>query len=643
MFRATRAARAAAQPRRATRTVLALGTALAATLLPTVAPTSAGAATGAAQITGAAQTITGFGASGAWWPNDLANFSTTAQTQAADLLFTSSGIQLSQYRYNIGGGGTGVSVTARAPQTFLTSSGSYDWTRDPGGQKFLSLAAADGVPDLIGFVNSAPAAWTTNGKSCGGSVNTGQDAAYGSYLATIAAHFAAQGEAFDQISPMNEPDDSFSSCGQEGMSVAPSARAGVIDAVGSALRSAGLSTTVIADESSQTTQLTSEAPTWLADASAPGYVSAIAHHTYNFPSGSQLEQVGALGATNSKPVWATEICCQVSGGGYGQQYDPTITGALTMANSVYDDLAYGNDSAFQWWTALSSELGCDPTTSGSCATTVNSSGWNDGLVYYDPNYASDGNQTLYPTKRFYALGQYSKFVRPGAVRYAVAGSPGGVQTLAFWQNNAWTVVATNTNSSATALTLNAGSGTLTPTASYRTSVTQSLASVAAPSVSGGALTATLPAQSITTYVLASAGQPGTTAPTGQTLTGVQSGRCLDVPGGSTTNGTQWELYDCNGGSNQHLTLTASGAVTVYSGSSLKCLDGYQGGTAPGTVVDLYSCNGGANQTWVFHPDGSLTNAASGLCLDAYGQGTANGTKIDEWTCNGGSNQQWTLG
>ena len=37
---------------------------------------------------------------------------------------------------------------------------------------------------------------------------------------------------------------------------------------------------MIADESSQTTQLLSAAPTWLADSSAASYVSAIAHHTY---------------------------------------------------------------------------------------------------------------------------------------------------------------------------------------------------------------------------------------------------------------------------------------------------------------------------------------------------------------------------
>jgi hypothetical protein len=117
----------------------------------------------------------------------------------------------------------------------------------------------------------------------------------------------------------------------------------------------------------------------------------------------------------------------------------------------------------QWWTALSSALGCDPATSSTCATSVNenSTGWNDGLIYYDPSYASDGNQNLYLTKRFYVLGQYSKYVRPGAVRYGLSGSPSGVQTMAFWNNGQWTVVADNTSTSATTLGLNLGSGTLT--------------------------------------------------------------------------------------------------------------------------------------------------------------------------------------
>jgi len=40
------------------------------------------------------------------------------------------------------------------------------------------------------------------------------------------------------------------------------------------------------------------------------------------------------------------------------------------------------------------------------------------------------------------------------------------------------------------------------------------------------------------------------APPGQQIQGVASGRCVDVPGFSTTSGTQLDLWDCNGGGNQ---------------------------------------------------------------------------------------------
>lgn len=47
----------------------------------------------------------GIGASGAWWPNDLVSFPESAREQAANLLFGASGMGLTSYRYNVGGGG----------------------------------------------------------------------------------------------------------------------------------------------------------------------------------------------------------------------------------------------------------------------------------------------------------------------------------------------------------------------------------------------------------------------------------------------------------------------------------------------------------------------------------------------------------
>jgi hypothetical protein len=123
------------------------------------------------------------------------------------------------------------------------------------------------------------------------------------------------------------------------------------------------------------------------------------------------------------------------------------------------------------------------------------------------------------------------------------------------------------------------------------------------------------------------------------LVGGQSGRCVDVPNGVTTDGTQTQLYDCSGGSRQRWTYTSAEQLMVYGN---KCLDASGQGTSSGTAVVIWDCNGQANQQWNVNSNGTITGAQSGLCLDANGAATANGTKIILWNCNGGSNQQWSL-
>ena len=130
---------------------------------------------------------------------------------------------------------------------------------------------------------------------------------------------------------------------------------------------------------------------------------------------------------------------------------------------------------------------------------------------------------------------------------------------------------------------------------------------------------------------------------GGAIHAVGAGKCLDVPGLSTTAGTQLDIWTCNGGTNQAWTHTSANQLTVYSGSSQMCLDAYNNQTIPGTKVDIWTCNGGANQQWNVNSNGTITSAQSGLCLDVTGASTADGALAELWTCNGQSNQQWTLG
>ncbi len=127
--------------------------------------------------------------------------------------------------------------------------------------------------------------------------------------------------------------------------------------------------------------------------------------------------------------------------------------------------------------------------------------------------------------------------------------------------------------------------------------------------------------------------------TSSPIVGVQSQRCVDINAASTANGTQAQLWDCNGGSNQSWTYGASSTLVVYG---TKCLQASGGGTSAGTAAVIGDCTGQTSTQWSVNADGTIRNAASGLCLDANGAGTANGTKIILWTCGTGSNQRWTV-
>jgi hypothetical protein len=133
--------------------------------------------------------------------------------------------------------------------------------------------------------------------------------------------------------------------------------------------------------------------------------------------------------------------------------------------------------------------------------------------------------------------------------------------------------------------------------------------------------------------------PGSLTGTGRQVVGTQSGRCADVSGIATTNGTAVQLWDCNGQTNQSWTATASRQLTVYG---TKCLDASGRGTVNGTAVIIWDCSGQANQQWNVNTNGTITGAQSGLCLDTNGRAAANGTRLVLWACDGQPSQQWAL-
>ncbi|MEU0961902.1 ricin-type beta-trefoil lectin domain protein, partial [Micromonospora aurantiaca] len=133
------------------------------------------------------------------------------------------------------------------------------------------------------------------------------------------------------------------------------------------------------------------------------------------------------------------------------------------------------------------------------------------------------------------------------------------------------------------------------------------------------------------------GGPTTPPPTNgaSRIVGNQSGRCIDVPNSSQSNGTRVQLYDCHGLTNQRWTYTSSRQLTVYGSM---CLDA--AGSGNGSAVQIYSCNGQTNQQWNVNSNGTITGVQSGRCLDVWGAG--NGQQVQIYDCNGQANQRFQL-
>ncbi|MFE6994068.1 family 16 glycoside hydrolase, partial [Streptomyces pharetrae] len=117
-----------------------------------------------------------------------------------------------------------------------------------------------------------------------------------------------------------------------------------------------------------------------------------------------------------------------------------------------------------------------------------------------------------------------------------------------------------------------------------------------------------------------------------------NGKCLDVDGSQTADGTKVQLWTCGGSSAQKWTVSGDGTLKALG----KCLDVSGGGSADGTRIQLWTCNGTGAQKWAPQSDGTVRNPQSGKCLDASGGTWNDGTPVHLWTCHTGPNQKWTL-
>ncbi|MFF4399459.1 polymorphic toxin type 27 domain-containing protein [Streptomyces sp. NPDC001480] len=119
------------------------------------------------------------------------------------------------------------------------------------------------------------------------------------------------------------------------------------------------------------------------------------------------------------------------------------------------------------------------------------------------------------------------------------------------------------------------------------------------------------------------------------------GKCLDVQGSGTANGTPVQIYTCNNSSAQRWQLYGSydGGYSLRNVNSGKCLEVPKGANANGTKIQIGSCSDSTTQQWTFdvRAAAGLRNAATGKCVNLAT--FDNGKDAQLYTCNDSNAQK----
>jgi O-glycosyl hydrolase len=574
---------------------------LIASALAVIVPSVPAGAADTATINGATtfQTMTGFGASeGFGQASTIENAASAAQAQALNYLFSpTSGAGLTILRNEISAdSGTTIEPTAPSSPTATPAYAPLSSIGNDQGQLWLAqqIKASYGVTNVYADAWSAPPFMKTNNSVDNGGTLCGVPSAtcssgdwrqaYANYLVQYAKDYSAAGDPLTYVGPENEAN--LAPSNYDGMTLTPAQTVNLLDVLGPAVASSGLSTKVECCATEGWDWAQQYAAAIEADSTANADTPVFTSHGYTQAPASALSGW-------SKPAWQTEWSTF-------ETWDPawddgSVASGLTWAQHIYTGLTAANLSAFLYWWGSS-------TPSGN--------GDDESLIQIN-------GSTVAPSGRLWAFANYSRYVHPGAVRIGATSSNGSVNLTAFKNTDGTiAIVALNTLSSSDAISY-ALSGTGSPNGAtvtpYLTNASANAAAQATTSVSGGSFSATIPARSLVTYVVGSTGSGGG----GNTVT-------VTNPGSQTgTVGTAASvaIHATDSGSGQTLSYSATGlpaGLSISSSTGLISGTPTTAGTSSVTVTarDGTGASGSAAFTWTVSSSGG-GGGGGGACTVVY--------------------------
>ncbi|RYY12454.1 MAG: beta-glycosidase, partial [Chitinophagaceae bacterium] len=397
------------------------------------------------------QTIDNIGASGCWFSEGIGRYWHKSQKDSiAQYLFSREldksgrlqGIGLSAWRFNIGGGTTeqgeksGIKTYVKRVEGFLGPDGTYDWNKQSGYQWFLEKAREYGVEDLIAFSNTPPVNFTKNGlgfkteKNYITNLRDDKYTDYAEFLANVIRHFDSKGIHFNYISPVNEPQWDWSNkmgeMNQEGSPWHNKDIYRIVRLLDSTLQKNKMSTKIIMPEAATLRHLYDEGgqagrqiqhffnrQSPYDVTTLPSVKQVVAGHSYFTDAGdsnrvSVRQRLKDTTDLYKVPFWQSEY--SMLGDGFREQKKgkiPAMDCALFLAKVIHTDLVVANAAAWQLWNVY------EPGDAD-----FNTRYYVIALRSNDSNTAG----SFRVTKNLWALGHYSRFIRPGMQRLDISRS-----------------------------------------------------------------------------------------------------------------------------------------------------------------------------------------------------------------------------
>lgn len=411
------------------------------------------------------QTIGNFGASDAWSCQFIGNWPGAKKNVIADWLFSMDtlqdgrpkGIGLSLWRTNIGAGSAEQGDTSGIRDVWRRA-GDMCGSAVQGQRWFLKAAHQRGVRQFLGFLNSPPVWLTKNGKAYSSvagvsNIDARRYEDLATYIVRVTRHIReTTGVGLSYISPVNEPQWDWSDGAQEGCPYKNEEISGLVRTLSNTLKAERLDVKIVMPESGHLKYVLADGDKpgrgdqvhAFFDPSSPNYLGGlynvekvVAAHSYFSTSplavGIDMRKTLSIYIDSLRAAhrdvrdlryWESEYCILGDNAGEinGSRRDTGIDAALYVARVIHTDLVYGQASAWQWWLAISPY------------------NYKDGLIYTDKK-KEDGD--FYDSKKLWALGNFSRWVRPGMQRIGVTGGDSSLWVSAYKGGGRTIVVVVN--------------------------------------------------------------------------------------------------------------------------------------------------------------------------------------------------------